>query len=58
MTISAELLEILACPCPEHAPLVEVADGLQCTHCRLVFPIRDGIPVLLLDEASPAPDSQ
>lgn len=52
MTIDQNLLEILACPCPEHAPLVEVASGLQCQSCHRIFPITDGIPVLLLDQAS------
>lgn len=52
------LLEILACPCEVHAPL-EV-DGprslLVCTACRRGFPVRDGIPVMLLDEAVPPVD--
>ncbi len=52
------LLDVLACPAEHHAPLIEGAPGdpaapaLTCTHCGRVFPIRDGIPVLLLDEAS------
>lgn len=55
--LDAELLEILACPCPEHAPLRlgtpedTNADYLTCTACGRRFPVRDGIPVLLLDEA-------
>lgn len=47
-----EMLDILACPgC--HGPLKFNRDGkgLVCRHCRLLFPITDGIPVLLLDEA-------
>ena len=67
MTIDPQLLEILACPCERHAP-VEVVPGaaveatapeattaLLCTHCRTTFPVRDGIPVMLLDEATPGP---
>ena len=55
--IEPSLLEILACPkC--HAPLREEADGakLACTDpaCGLVYPVRDGIPVLLIDEATKA----
>jgi uncharacterized protein YbaR (Trm112 family) len=48
-----QLLEILACPDTHHAPLTydEQAATLTCTECHRVFPIRDGIPVLLLDEA-------
>jgi hypothetical protein len=49
-----QLLEILACPDTHHAPLVydEPGQTLTCTECGRVFPIRDGIPVLLLDEAT------
>ena len=52
------LLDVLACPAEHHAPLIEGAPGdpaapaLTCTHCGRVFQIRDGIPVLLLDEAT------
>jgi len=55
------LLEVLACPDTHHAPLRvwsagdPDADALTCTECGRVFPIRDGIPVLLLDEASGGP---
>lgn len=53
--LDPELLEVLACPCPEHAPLRLDTDGdtstLTCTSCGRVYPVRDGIPVLLLDEA-------
>lgn len=47
------LLEILACPCPAHAPLSVDTDRalLVCTECGRGFPVRDGIPVMLLDEA-------
>lgn len=51
------LLEVLACPDTHHAPLRPGtptdpdADALTCTECGRIFPIRDGIPVLLLDEA-------
>lgn len=49
-----QLLEILACPDTHHAPLEYDPSGqtLTCSQCRRVFPIRDGIPVLLLDEAT------
>lgn len=48
-----QLLEILACPDSHHSPLThdEAAQTLTCTECGRSFPIRDGIPVLLLDEA-------
>jgi uncharacterized protein YbaR (Trm112 family) len=53
LTLDPTLLEILACPCEAHAPLTldEAAGELLCTSCDRAFPIRDGIPVLLLDEA-------
>jgi uncharacterized protein len=55
VNVDAQLLEILACPDTHHAPLTydEAAQTLTCTECRRVFEIRDGIPVLLLDEARP-----
>ena len=51
--IDPALLDLIACPCPAHARLDLTADGtrLRCTSCGRVFPIRDGIPVLLLSEA-------
>ena len=50
--IEKELLEILACPACK-AQVVEEAGFLACTNpqCRLRFPVRDGIPVMLIDEA-------
>ena len=47
------LLSILACPDTHHSPLTvdEKAGELLCTTCDRAFPVRDGIPVLLLDEA-------
>lgn len=54
MTISKELLEILACPkCKGEIHLNEKANGLICDHCRLLYEIRDGIPIMLIDEAKP-----
>jgi uncharacterized protein YbaR (Trm112 family) len=52
MTISRELLEILACPqCKGAIHLNRTGDGLICDSCRLVYEIRDGIPIMLIDEA-------
>jgi uncharacterized protein YbaR (Trm112 family) len=53
VSLDPQLLEILACPDTHHAPLVYDDPGqtLTCTECGRVFEIRDGIPVLLLDEA-------
>ena len=55
--LDARLLEILACPSDDHAPLHvgsptdPEADVLTCTSCGRQFRVEDGIPVLLLDEA-------
>jgi uncharacterized protein len=55
MDLDPLLLEILACPCEHHAPVQPAQDALVCTRCRTSFPVRDGIPVMLLDEATPGP---
>jgi uncharacterized protein YbaR (Trm112 family) len=52
MSIDAELLEILACPkCKGDIRLTEKEDGLICDACKLKYPIKDDIPVMLIDEA-------
>lgn len=50
--ISKDLLDILACPKCK-SPVVEEGDTIRCTNsaCGLVYPVRDGIPVMLIDEA-------
>jgi len=54
MSISKDLLEIIACPkCKGDVKLTEKEDGLVCEKCKLLYPIRDGIPVMLIDEAIP-----
>jgi hypothetical protein len=55
VSLDPHLVSLLACPDTHHAPLDydEAAQTLTCTECGRVFPIRDGIPVLLLDEATP-----
>jgi uncharacterized protein len=59
MALDQQLLDILACPDTHHAPLRYDPDAqtLTCTECARVFPIRDDIPVLLLDEAIAGPES-
>lgn len=50
--ISRELLEILACPkCKGPVELTTNNNGLLCRACRLVYEIRNEIPVMLIDEA-------
>jgi uncharacterized protein len=52
MGISKELLEILACPkCKGELRLNREEDGLICEKCRLLYEIRDDIPIMLIDEA-------
>jgi len=52
MAISQELLEILVCPaCKTAVELVDGGRGLKCVQCKRVYPIRDDIPVMLIDEA-------
>ena len=57
--LDPQLMDILACPSDDHAPLRAGsgqdpdADVLTCTSCGREFPVVDGIPVLLLDEALP-----
>ncbi len=54
MAINKELLDILACPkCKGDIFLTEKEDGLVCRNCRLLYPIKDDIPVMLIDEALP-----
>ncbi|CDM66828.1 Trm112 family protein [Pyrinomonas methylaliphatogenes] len=52
MAISKELLEILVCPlCKTKVELKPDGSGLKCAQCKRVYPIRDDIPVMLIDEA-------
>mgnify|MGYP001585896779 CR=1 FL=1 len=52
MPISKELLEILVCPlCKTPVKLTGDEQGLKCGQCKRVYPIKDNIPVMLIDEA-------
>ncbi|RME85411.1 MAG: Trm112 family protein [Zetaproteobacteria bacterium] len=56
--IDDELLQILACPkCKGEVRLDREREAIVCMACRLAYPIRDGIPVMLIDEASPLDDA-
>jgi uncharacterized protein YbaR (Trm112 family) len=48
--IDKKLLEILACPACKADVRLE-GETIVCTGCGLIFPVRDGIPVMLVDEA-------
>lgn len=50
MPIDKELLEILACPLCK-TPVVEQGERLVCTKCGRRYPVRDEIPVMLVEEA-------
>ena len=52
------LAEILACPCPHHVPVRPdvAASTLVCTRCQTTFPVRNGVPVMLLDDATAGPE--
>ena len=48
MTLAPELLQILVCPkCKGEL------ESLVCHACRLIYPVEDGIPIMLVDEAKP-----
>ena len=52
MAINKELLDILACPkCKGDIYLNNSGDGLICDHCKLMYEIKDDIPIMLIDEA-------
>ncbi|HHF42280.1 MAG: Trm112 family protein [Candidatus Aminicenantes bacterium] len=57
MAINEKLLEILACPlCKTEVKLTADEQGLKCVKCHRVYPIKDDIPVMLIDEATIEPD--
>jgi uncharacterized protein len=52
MGVAPELLEILVCPADlTPVKLTEDAQGLRCSKCRRVYPIRNDIPIMLVNEA-------
>lgn len=54
MTISPQLLAVLACPkCKGTITYREAEQAIDCPACKLRYPVRDDIPVMLVDEASP-----
>jgi uncharacterized protein len=55
MAMSPELLEILRCPqCKSRVQIDDAETRLKCVNpeCSLVYPIRDEIPVMLVEEAT------
>jgi len=54
MTIDQKLLDILACPkCKGDLELVREKDGLACNRCLLLYPIKEDIPIMIIEEALP-----
>lgn len=51
MAVSKELLEILVCPQCKGDLVLKDEEGLICRNCRLLYPVEDGIPVMLIEEA-------
>jgi hypothetical protein len=57
MAVPQELLDILVCPlCKAPVKLTGDNQGLKCGQCRRVYPIKDDIPVMLVDEARIEPE--
>ena len=53
MPIDPRLLEILICPaCRGEIRALDDDAGIECRACQRVYPIRDGIPVMIVEEAS------
>ncbi|MGI6296094.1 MAG: Trm112 family protein [Armatimonadota bacterium] len=51
--LSEKLLEILACPACESRPRVELIEGgLHCRQCGRIYPIENGVPIMLVDKAT------
>jgi uncharacterized protein len=57
MAVAKELLDILVCPlCKTPVRSTPDQQGLKCSTCHRVYPIRDDIPIMLIDEARIEPD--
>jgi uncharacterized protein YbaR (Trm112 family) len=56
MAVDPALLELLVCPkCHKALALVHENSALKCPECHRVYPIKDDIPVMLIDEATIEP---
>jgi len=54
MTINKELLDVLACPkCKGEVHLNSTEDGLICEGCKIMYEIKDDIPIMLTEDAKP-----
>jgi len=54
--VDKDLLAILVCPaCKQALEYRQNPESLKCTQCRRVYPVKDGIPIMLIDEATVEP---
>lgn len=54
MTLAPQLLRILVCPkCKGELEYREQESSLACHRCKLRYPVRDDIPIMLIDQATP-----
>ena len=54
MSLSPQLLAILVCPkCKGEIEYREADSSIVCRNCALRYPVRDDIPIMLIDEATP-----
>ena len=54
MNISKDLLDVLVCPkCQGKIELIEKENGIVCKKCRLIYPVTEDIPIMLIDSAIP-----
>lgn len=52
MALKKELIDMLACPgCKGKLTLKPAGDGLACAKCAVVYPVKDDIPIMLVDQA-------
>lgn len=55
MAVDERLLEVLVCPdCRSEVEYKDRRKVIVCTGCGLQYPVKDGIPVMLVDEATPS----
>jgi hypothetical protein len=58
MTVNKELLEILACPkCTKDIRLSKDEKFIVCDNCKLLYEIKEDIPIMLIDEAKEVDDT-
>jgi LSD1 subclass zinc finger protein len=59
LEVSSKLIEMLVCPvCKTPVKLTPDNRGLRCASCHLIYPIRDGFPVMIKDEAHAESDAE